>query len=381
MMTGKKHLIALFAVVFVFAHMGIAAAQVETKAREAIIVDANTGVVLLDKEADAQMPTSSMSKVMTIYMLFEDLKAGRVKLDDTFLVSEKAWRMGGSKMFIKVGDRVKVEDLIRGIIIQSGNDATIAVAEGLAGSEEAFAQAMTARAKDLGMTKSHFVNASGWPDPEHYSTPRDLALLAYRIIHDFPEYYHYFAEKEFTYNKIRQPNRLPILGIVKGADGLKTGHAEEAGYGLIAAAERDGRRVIVVANGMASEAERKEEGIKLIEWAFRSFETKKLLVKGDELQKAKVWLGKQEEVPLVAAEDLTVLLPRAKAKDVKMTLTFEGPLKAPVKQGEEVGLLKVEVPDQSPVEVKVVTGAAVSRLGAWGRAKKRATYIITHQAE
>ena len=244
MMTGKKHLIALFAVVFVFAHIGMAAAQVETKAREAIIVDANTGVVLLDKEADAQMPTSSMSKVMTIYMLFEDLKAGRVKLEDTFLVSEKAWRMGGSKMFIKVGDRVKVEDLIRGIIIQSGNDATIAVAEGLAGSEEAFAQAMTARAKELGMTKSHFVNASGWPDPEHYSTPRDLALLAYRIIHDFPEYYHYFAEKEFTYNKIRQPNRLPILTAVNGADGLKTGHAEEAGYGLIASAKRDDRRVI-----------------------------------------------------------------------------------------------------------------------------------------
>jgi len=381
MKTGKKYLIAFLAIVFAFAHAGAAMAQVDTKAREAIVVDAHTGVVLLDKNADARMPTSSMSKVMTIYMLFEDLKAGRVKLDDTFLVSEKAWRMGGSKMFIKVGDRVKVEDLIRGIIIQSGNDATVAVAEGLAGSEAAFAEAMTARAKELGMTGSHFVNASGWPDPEHYSTPRDLALLAYRIIHDFPEYYHYFSEKEFTYNKIRQPNRLPILASVKGADGLKTGHAEEAGYGLIGSAERDGRRVIVVVNGLASEAERKEESTKLIEWAFRSFETKKLVVKGDEVQKAKVWLGKQEEVPLVAAEDLTVLLPRAKAKDVRMTVTFEGPLKAPVKQGEQVGTLKVEVPGQAPVEIKVAAGASVARLGAWGRAKKRAGYIITHQAE
>lgn len=380
-MTGKTYLIACVVALLVFVHPAVVQAQIETKAKEAIVVDANTGVVLLDKDAGAQMPTSSMSKVMTLYMLFEDLKNGRVKLDDTFLISEKAWRMGGSKMFIKVGDKVKVEDLIRGIVIQSGNDATVAVAEGLAGSEEAFATAMTARAKELGMTGSNFVNASGWPDPDHYSTPRDLALLAYKVIHDFPEYYHYFKEKEFTYNKIRQPNRLPILGRVNGADGLKTGHTEVAGYGLIGSADRDGRRIIIVANGMESDAERTEESIKLIEWAFRSFESKKLIVTNDEVAKAKVWLGKQEEVPLVAGEDLTVLLPRARSKDVKMSVVYEGPLKAPLQKGAEVGTLRVEIPDQEPVEVRLLTGAAVERLGIWGRAKNRAEYLITHRAE
>lgn len=380
-MAGKTYLIACVVALLAFGQTGAVQAQIETKAKEAIVVDANTGVVLLDKNAGVQMQTSSMSKVMTLYMLFEDLKNGRVKLDDHFLVSEKAWRKGGSKMFIKVGEKVKVEDLIRGIAVQSGNDATVAVAEGLAGSEEAFAVAMTARAKELGMTGSNFVNASGWPDPDHYSTPRDLALLAYRVIYDFPEYYHYFKEREFTYNKIRQPNRLPILTRVKGADGLKTGHTEAAGYGLIGSAERDGRRVIIVANGMDSDAERTEESTKLLEWAFRSFESKKLIVMNDEVTKAKVWLGKQEEVPLVAGEDLTVLLPRARSKDVRMSVVYDGPLKAPLKKGAEVGKLRVEIPDQEPVEVKLLTGVAVERLGLWGRAKNRAAYLITHRAE
>lgn len=224
-----------------------------TIATQAIIVDASTGTILLDKGANDRMPTSSMSKTMTIYMVFDALKEGRLKLDDEFLVSEKAWRMEGSEMFIKVGDKVKIEDLIRGVVVQSGNDAAVALAEGLAGSEEAFAEAMNARAKDLGMTGSHFVNASGWPHPDHYSTPRDLALLAYRIIHDFPEYYHYFSEKEFTYNNIRQQNRDPLLGKLPGADGLKTGHTEVAGYGLIGSAKRGDRRLILVVNGLKSQ--------------------------------------------------------------------------------------------------------------------------------
>src|SRR6218665_153533 len=286
-----------------------AQSQLETKAKQAIIVDVNTGVILYEKDAHSRMPTSSMSKVMTTYMLFEELKKGAIKLDDTILVSEKAWNMGGSKMFIGVGDRVKVEDLIRGIVIQSGNDATVAVAEGLAGTEESFAEAMTARAKEIGMKETNLKNASGWPDPDHYSTAHDLAILAYRTIQDFPEYYHYFAEREFTYNKIRQPNRDPLLGAVAGADGLKTGHTEAAGYGLMGSAIRDGHRVVMVINGLESMAERKEEGVRLLEWGFRNFDRKKLVKQGEAVDRAAVWLGKSPDVELVAAKDLDIVMP------------------------------------------------------------------------
>lgn len=367
---------------FCFTTLAVPAqAQIETNAKQAIIVDAQTGIVLFEKNAGERMPTSSMSKVMTVYMLFEDLKRGRIKLDDTILVSEKAWRMGGSKMFIRVGERVKVEDLVRGIVIQSGNDATVAVAEGLAGSEEAFAEAMTARAKEIGMKDTNLKNASGWPDPDHYSTARDLALLAYRITHDFPEYYHYFGEKEFTYNKIRQQNRDPLLGRVAGADGLKTGHTEIAGYGLMGSAIRDGRRVVMVVNGLGSEKERVEEGVRLLEWAFRNFEKQTLVQQGQFVDTAKVWLGKQADVPLVTAENVDVLLPRARRNDVRMFVTYDGPLHAPVKKGAEVGKLRIEIPQQAPIEVALHAGADVARMGIWGRVKNRAGYLLFGQVE
>ncbi|HOO82296.1 MAG TPA: D-alanyl-D-alanine carboxypeptidase family protein, partial [Alphaproteobacteria bacterium] len=202
------------------------AASIETKAKQAIVVDYETGTVLLSKNMDEQMPTSSMSKVMTMYAVFDSIKNGQISLNDTLPVSEKAWRMGGSKMFVEVDKRVKVEDLIRGVIVQSGNDATVVLAEGLAGSENAFANMINDKATGLGMKNSHFVNASGWPDPEHYSTARDLATLGRAIIHDFPDYYKYYMEKEFTYNNIKQTNRNPLLYRNIGADGIKTGHTE-----------------------------------------------------------------------------------------------------------------------------------------------------------
>lgn len=372
---------AVLAVMFLSAAPAWAQAQLETKARQAVIVDVETGAVLFEKNANEHMPTSSMSKVMTIYILFEELKKGSIKLDDTILVSEKAWRMGGSKMFIKVGERVKVEDLIRGIVIQSGNDATVAVAEGIAGTEEAFAEAMTARAKELGMKDSNFKNASGWPDPDHYSTAHDLAILAYRVITDFPEYYHYFGEKEFTFNKIRQQNRDPLLGAVAGADGLKTGHTEIAGFGLIGSAIRDGHRVVMVINGLESDAERKEEGVRLIEWAFRNFERKTLVKEGETVDRGTVWLGKTPDVALVAAKKLDVILPRAQRNDVRMSVRYDAPLKAPVKKGTPVGTLKVEIPQQAPMEVELQAGSDVPRLGFFGRAKARAKYLFSGQAE
>ncbi len=355
----------------------VARAQIDTTASHAILVDAGTGTVLLDKNANAQMPTSSMSKTMTMYMVFDALKEGRVHLEDELLVSEKAWRMGGSKMFIRVGASVKVDDLVRGVIIQSGNDATVALAEGIAGSEEAFVDGMNERARQLGMTNSHFMNASGWPDPDHYSTPRDLALLAYRLITDFPEYYHYFSEKEFTYNKIRQANRDPLLGRLPGADGLKTGHTDVAGYGLIGSAKREDRRLILVINGLDSEKARQEESIRLMEWGFRNFENKKLVDTGEEIETAQVWLGEQETVPLVTADDFIAVLPRASRNDIKLSASYMVPLKAPLKKGDEAGVLRVDIPGQQPAEIKLLVANDVERKGFFGRAKDRLAYLVT----
>jgi D-alanyl-D-alanine carboxypeptidase (penicillin-binding protein 5/6) len=352
------------------------AQQIDTIAKQAIVLDAATGTVLLKKNADEKMPTSSMSKTMTAYMIFEALKSGHIKLDDEFDISEKAWKMQGSKMFVMIGTKVKVEDLVRGILIQSGNDATIAMAEGVAGSEEAFVDAMNKRAQEIGMTSSHFMNASGWPDPEHYSTSRDLALLAYRIITDFPEYYSYFSEREFTYNKIKQQNRDPLLGRVAGADGLKTGHTDIAGYGLIGSAERNGRRVIMVINGLASEKERQEEGIRLMEWAFRNFEMKTLVAKDETLDTARVWLGATPEVALVAEKDVSIVMPRGQNKDMKLSVRYTAPIKAPVKKGDAIGDLVIDIPGQSSSTVKLLAGADVARAGVFSRVKSRLEYLV-----
>jgi serine-type D-Ala-D-Ala carboxypeptidase (penicillin-binding protein 5/6) len=375
-----KKIIPIFALLVALAWPASAGAQIDTLAKQAIVVDAATGTVLLEKNASERMPTSSMSKVMTMYLVFDELKRGALKLTDELPVSEKAWKTGmkdGSRMFIQVGTKVKVEDLIRGVIVQSGNDASVALAEGVAGTEEAFVDAMNKRAKELKMNDSHFMNADGMPDPEHYSTARDLALLAYRIINDYPEYYHYFSEKEFTYNKIRQANRDPLLGRVSGADGLKTGHTEVAGYGLIGSALRDGRRIILVMNGLSSEKERQEEGVKLLEWAFRNFENKKILEKGEAVDKARVWLGVEPHVPLVAEKDVTVVLPRARRNELKVSVSYPSPVKAPVAEGDAIGTLRIEVPEQKPVEIKLLAGADNPRKGVFGRVKERLGYVLT----
>lgn len=373
-----KSALTLLAAFFLLFSTPVAyAEQIETLAKQAILVDTGTGVVLLDKNADERMPTSSMSKVMSLYVIFDALKQGRLQLEDEISVSEKAWRMEGSKMFIKVGTKVKVEELIRGVAIQSGNDAVVALAESVSGTEEAFADAMNVKAAELGLANSHFVNASGWPDPDHYSTPRDLATLAQRIITDFPEHYHYFSEKEFTYNKIRQQNRDPLLGRVQGADGIKTGHTEVAGYGLIGSAQRDGRRLILVVNGLPDEKARGDEGARLMEWGFKNFETKKIISKGEIIDSAKVWLGDKSAVPLSASSDMTVVLPRTQRAQLKLTLSYQEPLKAPVKKGEQAALLRVELPGQKPVEMPLLAGEDVARKGVFGRVADRLGYLLT----
>ncbi len=352
------------------------AEALETKAREAFLIDMATGTSLLEKDPDTPMPPASMSKIMTVFMVFERLKDGRLSLDDELPVSEKAWKMGGSKMFVRVNTKVRVEDLLRGVIVQSGNDACIVLAEGLAGSEEAFAEAMTQRAREMGMTNSNFANATGWPDPNQWMTPRDLATLASRIIEKFPEYYTYFAETEFTWSDIRQSNRNPLLFRSVGADGLKTGHTQEAGYGLTASAVQGGRRLVMVLNGMSSQRERAEESARIMAWGFREFENYTLVKQGETVDEAPVWLGESSTVPLVAPDGLTVTLSRAARNKMKVKVVFDSPIPAPIEAGQVIARLVVTAPDTTPVEISLQAGEAVERLGMFGRLSAALKYLI-----
>ncbi len=376
-----KHSAATFALI---AGLGLNAAHagIEIAAREFIIIDYQTGAVLDSKEADERMPPSSMSKLMTAYMAFSALKEGRVSLEDEMTVSQNAWKIGGaasggSTMFLNPGDKVKIQDLLRGMIIQSGNDACIVLAENLAGSEEAFAEKMNKKAKELGMTGSHFMNATGLPNPEHYMTPRDLTILARHLIEEFPQYYSLYSETSFTYNGITQGNRNPLLYKVgSGADGLKTGHTEAAGYGLTASAIRNGRRLVLVANGMASIKARDEETSKLMDWGFREFTNRSLFTAGEKVTDAEIWLGDKASIPLVISKDFVVTVPRANAQNINVKVVYDGPLPAPVVKGTEVGKLVVEIKDMPPMNVPLVAGEDAGRLNFFGRLKAAATYIF-----
>ncbi len=348
----------------------------DTPAKQALLLDYQTGATLLEKNADDRMYPSSMTKMMTAHLLFERLRDGSLSLEDTLRVSEKAWRKGGSKMFVEVGKKVRVEDLVRGIVVQSGNDATIVVAEGLSGSEEAFAEEMTAKARDLGMAGSQFRNASGWPDPDHYTTARDLATLAAATIRDFPEFYHYYAEEVFTYNGIKQFNRNPLLNKGVGADGLKTGHTEAAGYGLVASAIRDGRRLVLVLNGMESEKQRSSESERLMTWGFREWNNYALFEAGETVIEAPVWLGESPTVPLVVSEDVVLTLPRKARQNMQVAVRFEEPVPAPIASGTNIGILVVTVPDADPIEVPVQAGADVAVLSPLGRVAAALEYLV-----
>ena len=382
-MTYKRRLAALLAVSLVFS-WGSARAM-ETIAREAILMDAATGEVLFEKNADQPMAPASMSKLMTAYMIFERLRDGRLSLDDTFTVSENAWRKGGAKsgsstMFLEPGTRVRTEDLIRGIIVQSGNDASIVIAEGLAGGEEEFALEMTRRSRDLGLRDSVFKNATGWPDPGHVMTARDLAILSMRTIEDFPEFYHYYAEKEFTYNGIRQINRNPLIYKDIGVDGLKTGHTVDSGYGLVASAKRGDRRLVLVVNGLLSRKARGREPERLLEWGFREFNNYTLFKAGDSVTEADVWLGRDRIVPLVIEGDLVITLARKARLGMKVTVKYEGPIAAPIAKGDRLAKLVVTAPEREPIEVPLVAGADVERLSLFGRLGAALGYILWGQS-
>jgi serine-type D-Ala-D-Ala carboxypeptidase (penicillin-binding protein 5/6) len=351
-------------------------AGMETQAKHALIIEVETGAVLLDKLADERLPPASMSKIMTAYLVFDMLKQGRASLEDELPVSERAWRLQGSKMFVPIGGRIKIDDLLKGMIIQSGNDACLVLAEGLAGSEEAFVELMNQKAKEIGLKDSHFTNVSGLPDPNHWMTARDLATLSIRSIKDFPEYYHYYGQIDYEFNNIKQGNRNPLLYKGVGADGLKTGHTEEAGYSLTSSVKRDDRRIILVLGGLPTMKARAQESERLIEWAFREFNDYRLFKVGDKVEDAEVWLGSNSKVPLTVDQDLVVTLPRKSRKDMKVTVEYDRPIPAPISKGQTVGKVIVTAPDVPPAETLLVAGANVDRMDALGRIATLAGYLV-----
>jgi D-alanyl-D-alanine carboxypeptidase (penicillin-binding protein 5/6) len=322
----------------------------DTKAKHAILMNADADLIFYEKDADALMSPASMSKLMTLAVVFRELKAGHIKLDDQFKVSEHSWRTGGapsgsSAMFAPLNSTVSVEDLIRGVTVQSGNDACIILAEGISGSEDAFAKEMNKYAKEIGLTKSHFVNSTGLPADGHVMTARELALLANFLIKDYPEYYHYFGEKEFNYGKWRFTNRNPLVFEDLGVDGLKTGFIEDAGYGLVASAVRDNQRVILVVSGLNTKKEREEEPRKLLEWGFKSFKPYRLFDQGEKVSDALVWGGTRHYVPLVGNENIDIILPFNTSGQVTAQIVYDGPIKAPIRKGDQVATLRVTAAD------------------------------------
>jgi D-alanyl-D-alanine carboxypeptidase (penicillin-binding protein 5/6) len=309
-------------------------------------------------------------------MVFERLKSGKLSLNDRFLVSRKAWRKGGSKMFVMVNTRVSVEELLRGIIIQSGNDACVVIAEGISGSEDAFAMLMTRRAKEIGLANSSFKNATGWPAEGHYMSARDIATLSIKLIRDFPEYYSIFAETEYTYGGIRQGNRNPLLYKGFGADGLKTGHTEASGYGLASSVERNGRRLVLVVNGLGSMRARSSESARLMDWGFRETASYALFKKGEEVDTADIWLGEAPQVKLLAGSDLVLTMPRSARRDMKVKAIYRNPVQAPVAAGAAIGRVQIVSPGRKTVEIPLVAANAVERLGPSGRIGAAVQYLI-----
>ncbi len=328
----------------------------QTMAPTAILMDANSHAILFEKSADELTAPASMAKTMTAEVVFSQLKSGRLSMDTEFTVSENAWRKGGggsggSSMFAKVNTPVRLEDLLRGLIVQSGNDAAIAIAEGIAGTEENFARLMNERARQIGLAKSTFRNSTGYGHPEQKTTVRDLAKLALHIIETYPDLYKMFGEREFTWNKIRQQNRNPLLTMDIGADGLKTGNIDEAGFGLIGSAVQNNQRLIVVVNGLKTAKDRANESRKLLDWGFRAFESQQLFAPGQVVGEAQVFGGSMRALPLVAMKPVRVLVPRGESERVSARIIYTGPLKAPVRKGAEVARLQVSRGDMQALEM------------------------------
>ncbi|PVH30434.1 D-alanyl-D-alanine carboxypeptidase family protein [Pararhodobacter oceanensis] len=368
---------AILATSLVIALAGTATAQSPYggRAPNYYVVDAGTGQVLAEQNADIPLPPASMSKLMTLAMLFDSLRDGRVQMSTTWTVSRRAHEMGGSSMFLETRHRPTTEDLIRGIAVLSGNDAAVAVAEGLGGTEEAFAVMAQRRAEQLGMTDTSIANASGWPSPHHRMSLRDLGILAEYLIEEHSEYYHYLGERDFTWNEITQPNRVPLLEAGLGLDGLKTGHTEEAGYALTGSARQGSRRVIFAFSGLNDAGERSTEAERIINWAFRQFSQLDLIEAGQPVAVADVWMGAVDTVPLVPVQDVSILMPMMAGGELSARVEYDGPVAAPVIDGQELGRLIIEVDGMTPYVAPLVAGADVEQGGFMPRIRTAAMVL------
>lgn len=356
------------------------AVEITSSAEFAYVTDFGSGKVLMEKSPDSYMKPASMAKIMTVYIAFQRIADGSLSMDDTFLISEKAWKKGGSKTFVEVGKQVSVRDLLYGVIVQSGNDAAIAIAEGISGTEDGFAEEMNYVARALGMTNSVFKNSTGWPDPDQHTTARDLNILATALIRDFPpdEYpdlYPIFVEKNFTFNGIKQGNRNPLVYGTQGADGLKTGHTEESGYGLVGSAIRDGQRVIMVLNGMESVKQRSSESRRLMDLMFREFKLYKFFDAGEPVDHANVWLGNAGKVGMVLEEPLHTVMARSDRRKMTMTVQWNDPVPAPIKAGQTIGTLVVKVPGETKT-YDLLAAEDVRALGMFDRVGEALKYLI-----
>ena len=348
---------------------------IDSIAETALVMDISTGEILLDKNSNMRTYPSSMTKIMTVLVAFEKIKNGTLSLDQEFLVSKKAWKMGGSKMFIEVDKRVKVFDLLLGIVVQSGNDASIALAEGISGTEETFAIEMNNLAKKIGLTDTNFVNSSGWPNDNHYTTAKDLALLAKYTVENHPELYQMYELNEFTYNGIKQDNRNPLLLTFDGADGFKTGYTEAAGYGIVGSAERGGRRLIIVLNGLESSRSRAQESLRLMDWGFNNFELVNFFKKNELVFQANTWLGKKEKVDLVAIEDIKVSIPKAQLSSANVDVLIEEPIQTPINKGDIIANLQISYADKK-VSFPLAASESIEQKGFFSRITSALYYIV-----
>ena len=353
--------------------------KLKTLGKQVIIYDHELKKILFEKNSNDLMKPASMAKIMTAYIVFDRLQEGSLSLDDTFVVSKNAWQKGGSRTFLKLNSEVTISNLLRGLIVQSGNDAAIVLAEGIAGSEEDFAIQMNQYANSLEMKNTNFTNSTGWPHEDLRTTAFDLIILTEALINNFPKLYKLFVEKEFTFNNIRQPNRNPLLigrYKVPGADGLKTGHTNESGYGLIGSVERKKRRITLVINGLNSMKQRGKESKRLIELAFRETYILRVFQNNDVLSSANVWLGDKSKINLMAEKPLKILVNRSSLRMIKTTILWNDPVKAPIKTGQRVGMINIKIPGIDTIELSLVSKDSVNELGPIDKMKSAINYLI-----
>ena len=347
-----------------------------SNAKQAVLIDADTGYVLYEKNADELTAPSSMSKMMTVYLIFEKLQNGTLSLTDQLEVSKAAWAKRGSRMFLEENSQVSVEDLLRGIIVQSGNDACVVIAEAFSGTEENFSEELNIKAREIGLENSNFTNSTGWPDEGHLSTARDLSIIAIKTVQNFPEYYHFYAEESFEYNGINQRNRNTLLNKPVGVDGLKTGHTEAGGHGLAASALRKNQRLIMVINGLTSNKERTAEAIKLLEWGYRNFTNFDLLKEGMAVLQAKVWLGDKKTVPLVINEDTKITIPSESRDKLQFKVEYDSPISAPIEEGTKIAELEITAPGIDSLRIPLYAGSTITSLGPLSKLLSVINYLV-----